>query len=278
MAFAERARRAIERFGPLCAGIDPSPTLLAAWGLDDDVQGLEVFAQTCLEAFVGAVGAIKPQVAFFERHGSAGLAVLERLLHDARAHEVLTIADAKRADIDSTAAAYGDAWVNSTSPFGADAVTVLPYIGLRALTPIFDRARSNTRGVFVVVRSSNPEGRTLQEALTVSGERVEDALLAEIGGLNASESRSIGSIGVVIGATNAPSAVSASVARGIILAPGVGAQGARPDDLSVLFEGCAPHTVFANVSRSLLAEGPSSASLRSRALSDSDALAHALPS
>ena len=82
-SFGARVARAVERLGPLCAGIDPSADLLRGWGLSDDVAGLRPFCRICVEAFGGAVPVIKPQVAFFERHGSAGLAELERLLADA---------------------------------------------------------------------------------------------------------------------------------------------------------------------------------------------------
>jgi hypothetical protein len=79
-SFGARLRVAMGERGPLCAGIDPHPGLLAQWGLDDTVNGLETFAMTCVEAFAGTVAIVKPQSAFFERFGSAGVAVLERTL------------------------------------------------------------------------------------------------------------------------------------------------------------------------------------------------------
>src|ERR1700691_3822761 len=83
-SFGARAAEAVCRLGPLCAGIDPSAALLEAWGLPDDATGLRSFCRICVDAFGGVVPVIKPQVAFFERHGSAGLAVLEQLLIEAR--------------------------------------------------------------------------------------------------------------------------------------------------------------------------------------------------
>ena len=160
--------------GPLCAGIDPSAALLAEWGLSDDAVGLRSFCRTCVEAFAGTVAVIKPQVAFFERHGSAGMAELERLIVEASAAGLIVIADAKRGDIDSTAEAYADAWLGAASPFAADAVTAHPYLGLGALAPLVRLAAANGRGVLVVARSSNPEGRGLQQAVTADGTAVED--------------------------------------------------------------------------------------------------------
>ena len=105
-------------------------------GLTDDAKGLRAFCATCVEAFAGVVSVVKPQVAFFERHGAAGLAELERLIAEATAAGLIVIADAKRGDIDSTAAAYADAWLGEASPLAADAVTVHPYLGLGALAPL----------------------------------------------------------------------------------------------------------------------------------------------
>src|SRR5580693_5117111 len=148
-SFGERVALAVGRLGPLCAGIDPSADLLGAWGLTDDARGLGSFCRICVAAFAGVVPVIKPQVAFFERHGSAGLAELEGLLVDAREAGLLVLADAKRGDIDSTAAAYADAWLGRGSPLAADAVTVHPYLGLAALSRLFYLAAANGKGILV---------------------------------------------------------------------------------------------------------------------------------
>ena len=133
--------------GPLCAGIDPSPALLEQWGLPDSADGLRTFGLRCVEAFAGAVPVVKPQVAFFERHGSAGLAALESVLAAARQAGLLVIADAKRGDIGTTMDAYASAWLDPDSPLCADAVTVHPYLGIGALRPAFDLAAAAGRGV-----------------------------------------------------------------------------------------------------------------------------------
>jgi orotidine-5'-phosphate decarboxylase len=265
VSFGARVARAVGRTGPLCAGIDPSSRLLGDWGLADDATGLRRFGQICVEAWSGVVPVIKPQVAFFERHGSAGVAELEHLISEATSAGLLVIADAKRGDIDSTAAAYADAWVGATSPLAADAVTVHPYLGLAALAPLVSLAGQTGRGVIVVARSSNPEGRSLQQALTASGDSVEDALLSGIAKWNASADVPAGTVGAVIGATLLPSEFPLSQLGGVILAPGLGAQGANPHDVATRFGSCPPGSVLASTSRSLLGAGPEVSQLRTAA-------------
>ena len=167
--FGQRVVDAVRATGPFCAGIDPSAGLLARWGLPDDASGLSAFGARCVEAFAGVVGVVKPQVAFFERHGAAGMAALEEVITAAADAGILVIADAKRADIGSTMEAYAEAWVGPKSPLRADAVTAVAYLGLGSLEPLFQLAAANGRGVFVVVRTSNPEGRSVQEARTEGG-------------------------------------------------------------------------------------------------------------
>lgn len=281
--FGDRLAAAVASTGPLCAGIDPSAELLAAWGLPGDAAGLSVFASRCIEAFAGHVAAVKPQVAFFERLGSKGIAVLERFIAEARSAGLLVIADAKRGDIGSTSSAYASAWLDPASPLASDAVTAVPYMGLGSLRPMVDLALAHGNGVIVVVRSSNPEGRAIQEAVTATGRSVQDELLAAVADLNhpalagagvAEGGR--GSVGVVVGATLAPSAFPLAELGGPILAPGVGAQGATAADVAALFGGCPPGSVLPSVSRSVLAAGPSVESLRSAALRELDAMAAAL--
>ena len=181
--------------GRCASGSTPRPRLLADWGLTDDADGLRAFCHICVEAFAGAVAVVKPQVAFFERHGAAGLVELERLIAEAQSAGLVVIADAKRGDIDSTADAYAEAWLSESSPLAADAVTAHAYLGLAALAPLVRRAGETGRGVLVVARSSNPEGRSLQLATTAEGSAVEDMLLGEIAALNASEDVPTGAVG-----------------------------------------------------------------------------------
>jgi len=281
--FAATVASAVARTGPLCAGIDPSPELLDRWGLPDSADGLRSFGLRCVEAFAGAVPAVKPQVAFFERWGSSGVGALESVMAAARDAGLLVIADAKRADIGSTMEAYAAAWLDPQSPLAADAVTVVPYFGIGALRPALDLAAASGRGVIVVVRSSNPEGRSIQEAKTSGpggwpdGPSVEDALLEAIRDLNHGGLAVPGTVGAVVGATLAPSQFDLTGLGGVILAPGFGAQGATAEDAARLFAGCRAHTVLANVSRSVLAAGPDPGSLRRAAAATGEELAKTLP-
>jgi orotidine-5'-phosphate decarboxylase len=275
-SFGDRVAAAVGRTGPLCAGIDPSSALLASWGLSDDAAGLRSFCTSCVQGFAGVVAVVKPQVAFFERQGSAGLAELERLIAEATAAGLIVIADAKRGDIDSTAVAYAEAWLGEASPLAADAVTVHPYLGLGALAPLVHLGSANGKGVIVVVRSSNPEGRDLQQAVTGGGPSVEDMLLAQIAEYNGSPEVLAGTVGAVVGATLEPSAFALSQLGGVILAPGLGAQGASPADVAARFAGCRPGSVLPSSSRGLLSEGPDPAALRDSARSLNRELAAAL--
>jgi len=277
VGFAARVARAVADSGPLCAGVDPSASLLADWGLPDTPDGLRSFGLTCVEAFAGVVPVVKPQVAFFERMGSRGLGALEDVLAAAADAGLVTIADAKRGDIGSTMAAYAAAWLDPDSPLAADAVTVVPYLGLGALAPALDDAASAGKGVIVVTRSSNPEGRVLQTAVTAGGPSVEDGLLAEIAALNHGGLPVPGTVGAVIGATLEPSSFDLGVLGGVVLAPGLGAQGGDAASVGRLFAGCGPGTVLPSSSRGLLRSGPRVAALRAAAAAEREAMAAVLP-
>ena len=171
LPFGTRLRAAMDQFGPLCVGIDPHSGLLTKWGLTDDVAGLREFSFTVLDALSGQVAAVKPQVAFFERFGSPGIAVLEDVIRYARELNTLCVVDAKRGDIGSTMAGYADAFLREGSSLAGDAVTLSPYLGFGSLQPAIDTALANGRGVFVLCLTSNPEGASVQHAVspTTSG-------------------------------------------------------------------------------------------------------------
>jgi orotidine-5'-phosphate decarboxylase len=255
--FGERLTGAVAVRGPLCVGIDPHPGLLDAWGLPDDAGGLETFAMTAVEALGNSVAVLKPQVAFFERHGSRGISVLERVLDAAREAGALTIADAKRGDIGSTMAAYADTFLGEGSPLAADAVTLSPYLGFGSLAPALTVARATGRGVFVLALTSNPEGAQVQHATGRDGRSVAGAVLDAARAENAGRAGARwGPVGVVVGATVGDVRAVAGDLRvgGPILAPGLGAQGASPADLARVF-GPALADVLATTSREVLAAG-----------------------
>jgi orotidine-5'-phosphate decarboxylase len=255
-SFAARFARARERFGPLVWGLDPSGQILEAWGLGDSPDGLDHFADVVLDAAVDTIGLVKPQSAFYERHGWRGFRTLQRLTHDAREAGLLVIVDAKRGDVGSTNDAYADAYLGRRAPVEADALTVHPYLGLGAMEAFVSRADAAGAPLLVVTRSSNPEGRSVQAAST-SGGTVEEAILDEIGALNRRlrPDDPVGPVGAVIGPTTAEAPLDLPAARALFLAPGVGAQGATPSDVAQVFAACRDR-VMPSASRSLLAAGP----------------------
>ena len=198
--FGARFAAAVKARGPLCAGIDPHSGLLAEWGLPDDVSGLERFALTAVEGLAPYCAIVKPQSAFYERFGSRGIAVLERVVAESRAAGALVLLDVKRGDIGSTTQAYADAYLDPVSPLAADAITASPYLGFGSLDPFIDTARKFDAGVFVLALTSNKEGPEVQHARTEDGELVAGRMLDHLRQLNAGESP-LGSFGAVIGAT-----------------------------------------------------------------------------
>ena len=273
-SFGARLRGALDTRGPLCAGIDPHGALLAAWGLDDDVAGLERFAGTVVEALADRVAVLKPQSAFFERFGSRGVAVLERTVADARSAGALVIMDAKRGDIGSTVEAYAQAYLDPSSPLFSDALTASPYLGFGALEPLYSTAEKHGAGVFVLAFTSNPEGAAVQRARTEDGATVGAAILAAAAERNAG-AEPLGPIGAVVGATLADIPYDLAALNGALLAPGLGAQGATPDDLRKVF-GDALRNVVPSMSREILRQGPSVAALREAADRSADACRRAL--
>lgn len=250
--FGERLDNAVRSRGPLCAGIDPHPALLRQWGYDDDVTGLERFALTAAEALGPRVAVVKPQSAFYERHGSRGIAVLERLLATLRETGALVLLDVKRGDIGSTTQAYADAYLDPASPLAVDAVTASPYLGFGSLTPLVETARKHDAGVFVLALTSNAEGAEVQLARTDGG-TVADTMLDHLRMLNA-EADPLGSFGAVVGATIADTGHDLAIG-GPILAPGYGAQGGTVADLRRVFGDVVRH-VLPSTSRQLLGAGP----------------------
>ena len=205
----------------LCLGLDPDPEALPA-GFGRDLAGLERFAALLLEAAVPYAAAVKPNLAFFEAYGSAGMATLERL-RTALPADLPVVADAKRGDIGSTAARQAVALFDQ---LGADAVTVNPYLGAEALDPLLERP---DRFAYVLCRTSNPGAGELQDlevaADPVSGspaERLHERVARVATGWGPG-----GTVGLVVGAT-APDELARirGLAPGLaFLVPGVGTQG-----------------------------------------------------
>ena len=280
--FGERLADAVAARGPLCVGIDPHAPLLAMWGFPDSPEGLARFTDAVVDALAGTVAVLKPQLAFYERHGSRGIAVLEEAVVRARAAGALVLLDAKRGDIGSTMDAYAD-YLRSDHPMQVDAMTVSPYLGPESLAPAVGTAKRFGGGLFVLARTSNPDAGTLQHAVVGEGRTVAQAVVDTVRSWNtpdwvwgdpmptavdvrdrmSSWGDTTGSFGVVVGATLAEPDVDLDGLGGPILAPGLGAQGGSPSDLKRLFG--AHRAVLPTVSRDVLNAGPDSAALRAAA-------------
>jgi orotidine-5'-phosphate decarboxylase len=289
--FGRRLADAVAARGPLCVGIDPHAPLLERWGLPDSPEGLARFTDAVVDALAGTVAVLKPQLAFYERHGSRGLAVLEDGVARARAAGALVLLDAKRGDIGSTMDGYAG-YLRPDHPMAADALTVSPYLGPGSLQPAVDTAREHGGGLFVLARTSNPDAGTLQHAV-VDGRSVAQVVVDTVRSWNTPgwvvgdpASRrphpeparggedgvpppagrfgaTTGSFGVVVGATLRELDVDLTGLGGPVLAPGLGAQGGSPADLRRLFGRDA--AVVPTVSRDVLAAGPDPAGLRAAA-------------
>ena len=278
--FGDRLAAAMDEYGPLCAGIDPHPNLLQAWGLEDSAESLRTFTTAVYEGCAPYAAALKPQVALFERHGSAGLAVLEELFARAAENRVLIVADAKRGDIGSTMKAYADAWLSTSSPLGTDSVTLSPYLGFESLRPALDAATANQRGTFVLALTSNPEGKSVQHVGKAedTGAVAKQVIAAAAAENTAQTWERMGSCGLVVGATVGEAlkelAIDLSTFNGPILSPGYGAQGASAEDLYRIFAGVESQ-VLVNSSRSVLSAGPQPTDLARAAQSARDDLVRA---
>ena len=257
MHFGERLASAMRAWGPLCVGIDPHPALLAQWGLPDTAESLLAFGDAVVEASARSAAAVKPNAAFFERHGSRGIAALEKVLGNAHEQGLITILDAKRGDIGSTMGAYADAYLRRGAPLEADAVTLSPYLGFGSLAPALEMAENNDKGVFVLALTSNKEGASVQHAIGEDGP-VARAVAEAAAELNRG-AQPMGSVGLVIGATVGDAAaelgIDLAAVNGPLLAPGVGAQGATPADVARVF-GSATSRVLVSQSRGVLQAGP----------------------
>lgn len=290
MSFGARLNAAITARGPFCVGIDPHPRLLTEWGLPTDASGLERFARTVVAALASDIAVLKPQSAFFEAYGSAGIAVLERVITESREAGALVLLDVKRGDIGSTMAAYAAAYLADGAPLAADAVTLSPYLGFGSLEPALDMAASTGRGAFVLAMTSNPEGASVQRAVppgapdgpagrSVGGSVAGSVAQSVIDGAaeRNTDAGPMGSIGVVIGATVRDAGLRFANLNGPILAPGYGAQGGTAADLRAVF-GTQLARVLPSSSRDVLRHGPDQRLLRDAALRARDVVVPLLAS
>ncbi len=271
MTFGARLDEALDARGSVCVGIDPHPELVESWGQPADLAGLARFAETCAEAFGPVAAVVKPQSAFFEAFGSAGIAVLERTVTTLRAGGALVCLDVKRGDIGTTMAAYARAYLDPSSPVAVDAITLSPYLGVGSLQPAFDLCERHDAGAFVLALTSNKEGPQVQHARLDDGRTVAQAVVDELAERNL-DARPFGSLGVVVGATIGSSVARLDGLNGPFLVPGIGAQGGTADDVRRIFGDALP-AVVPSVSREVLRRGPSVAALRDAVAEQADSFA-----
>ncbi len=251
----EAVRRS--RKSALCVGIDPRLDRIPAGLRGADVRGtLERFANAVVERTRAHAACFKPQIAFFEAHGLAGLTAFSNLVQSGRARGELMIVDAKRGDIGSTAEAYAEAFLAPGGDFEADALTVNPYLGRDALKPFVDVAAAHGKGLYVLVRTSNPGAADVQERDLAAGRRVFERvaeLVEELGAPHVSPTSGWSCVGAVVGATSprALASLRAALPRTPFLVPGFGAQGGTASDVAAAFRADGSGAVV-NASRSVI--------------------------
>jgi orotidine-5'-phosphate decarboxylase len=270
-------------------GLDPDyellpPEIRAAYPRADyeDDQHMRVacyreFLTTLLHSLRKDVVATKIQVAYFEALGAVGYGLYESMVAVAKELGYLVIADVKRGDIGSTAEAYAHAHLDVA---GADAVTVNPYFGTDGLEPFFHRARDMGKGVFVLVKTSNPSSAEIQDLLLASGEPVYGrvAELVKRWGEGTEGRRGYRAVGAVVGGTHPEQGAGLRLQLpGVpLLVPGYGAQGARADDLAALFDGRGTGTVVNSARAVLYAYRKRTADWREAALEEAQEMKAAL--
>lgn len=242
-SFADHLALRLRALGhPLCLGLDPDferlPPLFREAGLDASDPAAELavvaFCRAMLERAAGRVAIVKPQVAFFEALGWRGMRALDTVVAEARSAGFLVLLDAKRGDVGSTAAAYVAAYLDAAAPIAVDAITVNPYLGLDALAPFLATAQRG-RGVFVLVRTSNPGAADFQDRAVDGGRELHQAVAAALAAPAEALAGPVtgwSSLGVVAGATWPGEAerLREILPRALFLVPGYGAQGGTARD------------------------------------------------
>ncbi|MBI2825561.1 MAG: orotidine-5'-phosphate decarboxylase [Planctomycetia bacterium] len=246
--FGDRLAAAVRRAGnPVVVGLDPRyddlPAALnsspAAARIDERAAACGRFCREVIDVVAARVPAVKPQAAFFEQLGPPGMQALADVMRYARDRGLLVIADAKRNDIGSTAEAYADAWLGHDSPWGADALTVSPYLGGDSLDPFVDAATRRGAGLFVLVKTSNPGGGQFQD-LNAADRPLYRHVAAHVERLAAGSigAEDYGSVGAVTGATYPAqlAELRAAMPHAWLLVPGYGSQGATARDVAGAFD------------------------------------------
>jgi orotidine-5'-phosphate decarboxylase len=260
-AFSDRLAAAIERVGsPACVGLDPVLEMLPEEIRRQNAAPADMISEFCmgvLDAVQPFVGVVKPQSACFERHGAPGFAALREVIAAARSRGLLVVLDAKRGDIGFTAEHYAHAAMGSEQPsLAADAMTVSGYLGPDTIEPFLRPGR----GVFVLVRTSNPGSDAVQSQRLADGRSVAEMMADIVATLGRGRRgrRGLSDVGAVVGATKAADgrALRARMPDQIFLVPGYGAQGGTLEDCRSLLRPGAPGPaeggVLVSASRSVI--------------------------
>jgi orotidine-5'-phosphate decarboxylase len=249
MTFGERLTQAVlNKKNPVCVGIDPRHDQLPAAlrvspehrvssdeGRKAIAHAFESFSFSIIDVVAPLVPVVKPQSAFFEELGPHGVVVLERVVRYATSKGLMVILDGKRNDIGTTATAYANAYLGKDSPFGADSLTVSPFLGADSLDPFVKRCDETDAGIFVLVKTSNPGSGFMQD-LSVDGKTISERVADYVQShalRTASNPTGYGSIGCVVGATYPEQLIAMRnrMPNAWILIPGYGAQGGAARDV-----------------------------------------------
>lgn len=255
MHFADRIHSAVdEKKSVLCLGLDPHwdkiPDFLKE-GCSPD-EALLKFLIPIIDACEPYIVCVKPQLAFFEVFGSAGFSAFEKVCMYAKGKGLPVIVDGKRGDIGSTAAAYAESYLGKNRPY--DALTINPYMGEDTLLPFLEKAKENEKGLFVLVKTSNPGSGDFQDA-PIGDELLHESVARSVSRIGAEDmtSENFSSVGAVVGATypDELSLLRSDMPGQIFLIPGYGAQGGKAEDLkSAFYEN--GHGAIVNSSRGIL--------------------------
>lgn len=247
--FADRLAQAVRRCGnAVLVGLDPRweqlPTVIRDDGpasLEQQAKAYLIFCKGIIDVVAPLVPAVKPQAAFFEQLGPHGMMALAEVIHHARSRGLLVILDGKRNDIGTTATAYAEGFLRrgESGGWNADALTVSPYLGDDSLTPFVETCRTNGAGIFVLVKTSNPGGKTFQD-LICDGQPLYRHVARHVESLSAETvgECGYGAVGAVVGATYPAqlAELRAVMPHTWFLVPGYGAQGGSATDVAPAFD------------------------------------------
>ncbi len=232
----------IKKKNPCIVGLDPEWELIPQCYKKESVSKAEIilkWAMDIIDVISDIVIAVKPQMAFYEVYGSEGLHTFQRIVEYAHHKNLIVIDDSKRNDIGNTARAYAYAHLVKEGPINADFLTVSPFLGTDSIQPFIDVAVSDEKGIFVLVKTSNPSSSEISEAINIEGEKISDWLaeyISKVGSVYIGES-GYSAIGAVVGATfpNEAAKLRERMKSNYFLVPGFGAQGGNADDIVKCF-------------------------------------------